>query len=380
MDTKNVIENYISGFHECYLSDPVHLEYISENLCAMLGYSKEEQQELFGNIYSGMIFPEDKEAFRDFIGKLKDKETTAVCYYRMVDRNGKLIAVRDQMTSKRTEEGIMYGYSVVTQISDEEESSEEELLVSAYQNIFLCDCSKEVIQCKKHGNLFGEREMEGRAWSARNGMRHFINLQIAREDRSFAEEKINEIYQLEKSGRKAIVPDIRFHSVDGRTFAGIFINSSDRKGYICINEVPEHEKQGNRKEIFVRTFGYFDVFVDGVPIFFRHNKTKEFLAVLIDRKGGYVGAREAITYLWEGEPYDNTTKARYRKVCMRLEETLDEYGVGYIMEKKAGSRRINKEAITCDFYEYQEKKEQSEYQNDGVYMSQYTWSEYIYFL
>lgn len=31
--------------------------------------------------------------------------------------------------------------------------------------------------------------------------------------------------------------------------------------------------------IFIRTFGYFDVFVDGVPILFRSEKAKELLAL-----------------------------------------------------------------------------------------------------
>ena len=38
--------------------------------------------------------------------------------------------------------------------------------------------------------------------------------------------------------------------------------------------------------IFIRTFGYFDVFVDGVPILFRSEKAKELLALLVDRRGG----------------------------------------------------------------------------------------------
>ena len=37
--------------------------------------------------------------------------------------------------------------------------------------------------------------------------------------------------------------------------------------------------------ICIRTFGYFDVFVEGKPIAFRNKKSKELLALLVDRRG-----------------------------------------------------------------------------------------------
>lgn len=78
--------------------------------------------------------------------------------------------------------------------------------------------------------------------------------------------------------------------------------------------------------IFIRTFGYFDVFVDGVPILFRSEKAKELLALLVDRRGGYVSSSEAISILWENEPLSDQTRSRYRKVAMRLKDTLEQFG------------------------------------------------------
>ena len=62
-----------------------------------------------------------------------------------------------------------------------------------------------------------------------------------------------------------------------------------------------------KHHIFIRTFGHFDVFVDGEAILFNHSKAKELLALLVDRRGGFVGATEAISCLWEDEPANNTT-------------------------------------------------------------------------
>lgn len=47
------------------------------------------------------------------------------------------------------------------------------------------------------------------------------------------------------------------------------------------------------KRIQVRTFGGFDVFVDGKPLFFKRTKSKELLAYLIDRRGCSVTLRNA---------------------------------------------------------------------------------------
>ena len=61
-------------------------------------------------------------------------------------------------------------------------------------------------------------------------------------------------------------------------------------------------------------FGYFDVFIDGKAVAFRNKKSKELFALLVDRKGGFVTSDEAISFLWEDEPVNSVTLARYRKL------------------------------------------------------------------
>ena len=36
---EDILERNISGFHEYSLSEPVHLNYVSQNLCDMTGYT-----------------------------------------------------------------------------------------------------------------------------------------------------------------------------------------------------------------------------------------------------------------------------------------------------------------------------------------------------
>lgn len=129
-------------------------------------------------------------------------------------------------------------------------------------------------------------------------------------------------------------------------------------------------------DIYIRTFGHFEVFVDGKPIAFNHAKSKELLAVLVDRRGGYVSSHDAISYLWEDEPANNTTLARFRKVAMRLHNILDRHGIGHIVETAKRSRRINTAAVRCDLYDYLWGGKEYENLFKGSYILDYTWGEF----
>ena len=135
------------------------------------------------------------------------------------------------------------------------------------------------------------------------------------------------------------------------------------------------EKSPVDSAVTVRTFGYFDVFVGEKPIVFRNKKSKELFALLIDRKGGYISSEEAIGFLWEDEAVTPVTLARYRKVALRLKNTLEEYGIADIMESVDGRRRIVPEKLRCDFYDYLSGKEEYSRLFKGSYLSNYSWGE-----
>lgn len=94
------------------------------------------------------------------------------------------------------------------------------------------------------------------------------------------------------------------------------------------------------------------------PIAFRNEKSKELFALLADRKGGFISSEEAIGFLWEDEPANSLTMARYRKVALRLKNTLEEYGVADIMESVNGKRRLIPERVKCDLYDFLSGKEE----------------------
>ena len=135
-----------------------------------------------------------------------------------------------------------------------------------------------------------------------------------------------------------------------------------------------HHLDGGRA-VSIRTFGYFDVFVGGKPIAFRSQKAKELFALLVDRRGGYVSSEEAISFLWEDEPINSVTLARYRKVALRLKNILEEYGIADVIASVDGKRRIVMEKVQCDLYDYLSGKEEYAQLFKGSYLSNYSWSE-----
>ncbi|MST80225.1 sensor domain-containing diguanylate cyclase [Lactobacillus equicursoris] len=105
-----------AGYHRCYLSDPIHLVYASKNLAKMLGYTEDEFNELVGTVYTRAVYEEDRPIFSKMAHELAKKEETQTVEYRMIAKDGTLVPVSDTMESVRSGDGVMYGYSMVTDL------------------------------------------------------------------------------------------------------------------------------------------------------------------------------------------------------------------------------------------------------------------------
>lgn len=149
----------------------------------------------------------------------------------------------------------------------------------------------------------------------------------------------------------------------------------DGKCYVMLYNLDAKEPEISASRVRIRTFGYFDVFVDDKPIAFRNEKSKELLALLVDRRGGFVSSEEAIGFLWEDESANSVTLARYRKVALRLKNLLEEYGISDIVESVNGKRRIAAERVQCDLYDYLTGQEAFLQLFKGSYLTNYSWGE-----
>ncbi len=130
-----------------------------------------------------------------------------------------------------------------------------------------------------------------------------------------------------------------------------------------------------KKRVFVRTFGRFDVFVDGVPVDFHNSKAKELFALCIDHCGGNVTMQEAIDKLWYERHYDDKVKRLYRKAVISIVKTLQENDVSKIFVKSRGTCAINKNAIECDYFNLIKNPQKYADTFHGEYIFDYSWAE-----
>ena len=130
-----------------------------------------------------------------------------------------------------------------------------------------------------------------------------------------------------------------------------------------------------RKHIYAVTFGRFDIFVDDIVVNFRSVKSKELLAICIDRQGGEVTMDEAVDKLWPERCYDEKVKRLYRKAVMMLNKIFDDMGIPDAFVTRRGSCCIRKDRFECDYFRFCEDTYKYFDLFNDEYMFDYTWAE-----
>lgn len=130
-----------------------------------------------------------------------------------------------------------------------------------------------------------------------------------------------------------------------------------------------------KKQVRVQMFGRFDVFLNGKALYFKNAKSKELLALCMDRCGGNVSMEEVIDKLWPERAYDEKVKRLYRKAVMNLHGTLENTGITDFFQTQRGSCHISKAKVDCDYYSYLEEPELNGDMFHGEYLFDYSWGE-----
>ena len=104
-----------------------------------------------------------------------------------------------------------------------------------------------------------------------------------------------------------------------------------------------------KKRVYARTFGRFDVFIDGEAVYFPNAKAKELLALCVDHRGG------AVT----------------------IEEVLAEHGAEALFSGSRGACQIDVRQMDCDYYEFLQGNRDAlrAWQISGSYLEEYSWAE-----
>lgn len=253
------------------------------------------------------------------------------------------------------------------------------------------DKEKEYCQCSDAGVVFNDAFCRMTGYTASEIEQKYgcyIGNMVVEEDREMFKRTLHELgqypherwicYRLMRKDGETVSLVQKLHSVrqaDGTFWIYAVAENRDYAGMEpAQNNAPTAAQETQRMAI--RTFGYFNVLIDGKPIAFQHEKAKELLALLVDRQGKFVSASEIISCLWEDEPVNDYTRSRCRKAAFYLRELLEQYGLEDLVESTSkGYRRVRPEMIDCDLYRYLAGEEDSQVQFRGAYLTDYSWAE-----
>ncbi len=129
-------------------------------------------------------------------------------------------------------------------------------------------------------------------------------------------------------------------------------------------------------KVYVQTFGGFSVFIDGKILNFPRSRAKELLALLVDRRGAPVTAREACASLFGDKPYNETVNGYYHVLVNSLTRTLEDAGMRNILVRTKNHIAVNPDSFDCDAYRYLKGDPSAARQYRGDYLSCYSWSEF----
>lgn len=126
----------------------------------------------------------------------------------------------------------------------------------------------------------------------------------------------------------------------------------------------------------VQCFGNFEIFVDGKPVPFGRERSKEILAYLVDREGASVSTKELAGILWEDEPYDRSKQKQLNVYIGEMQRSLRAVGAADIIISGHGHYAVDTTRFTCDFYEYTKGNAAAVNSYAQEYMTTYSWAEF----
>lgn len=129
-----------------------------------------------------------------------------------------------------------------------------------------------------------------------------------------------------------------------------------------------------KREIEFKTFGPFDIFLNGRAIPFKSTKAKELLALLVAYNGSTLTMENAISHLWPDKDLE-LAKKLYRDAIWRLRKTLKDDGVGDIVDFGKAKTVLRIDGIKCDYWD---ALKQGKEIDTNSFMCEYDWaSEFL---
>ena len=126
------------------------------------------------------------------------------------------------------------------------------------------------------------------------------------------------------------------------------------------------------KLLTIRCFGNFEVFHEGEILPFKRKKAKELLAVLIDRNGAGMTAKQLCAVLFAADTDDEKNAAYLRQLVLDLKNTLKAVRAEDVLKHDTPYYRVDTNLVRCDYLSFLETGKPEFH---GEYMTQYSWAE-----
>ena len=126
------------------------------------------------------------------------------------------------------------------------------------------------------------------------------------------------------------------------------------------------------KLLSVSCFGNFEVFYDGEILNFKRKKSKELFAVLVDRNGAGMTAKQICAILFSEDTDDGRNTVYLRQLVLDLKKTLKQVGAEPVLRHETPYYRIDTNLLKCDYFSFLENGKPEFH---GEYMTQYSWAE-----
>ncbi len=129
--------------------------------------------------------------------------------------------------------------------------------------------------------------------------------------------------------------------------------------------------------IYVQTFGEFNIFVNQKKISFPRSKAKELLAYLVFKRGTSCTSGELMSILYEDKDLTHSIKHQLQTTISVMMKTLKEAGAKDIIIKNFNSLSIDVSKIDCDYYHFLRWEPDAINAYSGEFMKNYNWAEFV---
>lgn len=128
-----------------------------------------------------------------------------------------------------------------------------------------------------------------------------------------------------------------------------------------------------QKEIFIKTFGEFEVLKNGKPTSVT-GKAKEILAYCVIMQGKEVPNEEIYSVLWEGREYNNVNMKVYYNAIKRLKDALADDSIPDLLISTKHGHLANTDVFDCDLYQWLKKGNKDISKIPDGFMTKYEWA------